>query len=415
MRILFLTYFRRKVGGTESYLNAIVPAYRRRGHAVSVCYTDEGPTNRQPFEFADEIEQWRLQNLGCEATLAQIKDWGPDLIFCHGTTDLGFEAEILKLAPGIFFAHNYYGTCISGLKTQKSPGPMPCTRVFGPGCLLQYFPRRCGGRSPLTMFKLYSEQAQRLRILRSYAVIATNSEHLSSEYDRHGFNTHRLPYPVFADDSERPRVARPDSQERWQLLFVGRMDNLKGGLLLMDALAEIRSGVDREVELVFAGDGPERKRWERRASQVRSASNGIHVTFKGWLDKTMLNLAISQADLLVVPSLWPEPCGVVGVEAGLYSIPAAAFSVGGIPEWLKDGENGYLAPGNPATPSGIASAVVRTLAPENYERLCAGARRLALNWTLERHCEAFDRLVEKVVKTSTLQTQTNPAHGVVPI
>src|SRR5581483_11457732 len=157
MRILFLTYFRRKVGGTESYLNAIVPAYRRRGHAVSVCYTDEGPTNRQPFEFADEIEQWRLQNLGCEATLAQIKDWGPDLIFCHGTTDLGFEAEILKLAPGIFFAHNYYGTCISGLKTQKSPVPMPCTRVFGPGCLLQYFPRRCGGRSPLTMFKLYSE------------------------------------------------------------------------------------------------------------------------------------------------------------------------------------------------------------------------------------------------------------------
>jgi glycosyltransferase involved in cell wall biosynthesis len=415
MRILFLTYFRRKVGGTESYLNAIIPAYRRRGHAVSVCYTDEGPTNRQPFEFADEIPQWRLEMLGHEATLGQIKDWRPDLIFCHGTTDLKFEAEILELAPGIFFAHNYYGTCISGLKTQKFPVPVPCTRVFGPGCLLQYFPRGCGGRSPVTMIKLYSDQAQRLRILRSYAVIATNSEHLSAEYDRHGFNTHRLPYPVFADDSERPRVAKPDSQERWQLLFVGRMDKLKGGLLLLDALPEIRNGADRAVELVFAGDGPERIRWQRKAAQVESDAKGIHVTFKGWLDKTALNLAISQADLLVVPSLWPEPCGVVGVEAGLYSIPAAAFSVGGIPEWLKDGENGYLAPGNPATPSGLASAVVRALAPENYERLCAGARRLALNWTLDRHCDAFDRLVEKVMKTSALQTHAEPAQDAVPI
>ena len=49
----------------------------------------------------------------------------------------------------------------------------------------------------------------------------------------------------------------------------------------------------------------------------------------------------------MVPSIWPEPFGQVGPEAGLYGVPAAAFAVGGTPSWLTDGVNGRLAPGDP--------------------------------------------------------------------
>ncbi len=398
MRILFLTSYARKIGGTESYLNAIVPAYLFRGHAVGICYTAEGPANRQPFEFPEEIRQWHLAGTDPAAVLGQIRNWRPELIFCHGTTNPKFEAEILQLAPGIFFAHDYYGTCISGLKTHKFPTPIPCSRVFGPGCLVRYFPRRCGGRSPVTMVRLYAKQSRRLQMLRNYAVIATNSEHLSEEYTRHGFATHRLPYPVFADNSDRPRAIRPDAGKSWRLLFAGRMDGLKGGRILLQALPAIRSGTDRDIELVFVGDGPERNRWERTAMKIESASRGLHIEFRGWLDRSKIMLEYAEADLLVVPSLWPEPCGVVGVEAALYSVPAVAFNLGGIPDWLHSGENGFLAPSDPPTASGLANAAVRALDPVNHQRLCAGARALALRWTLEKHCDEFDRLVEKVLQ-----------------
>ncbi|HLY99236.1 MAG TPA: glycosyltransferase family 4 protein [Candidatus Angelobacter sp.] len=403
-----MTYFRRRVGGTESYLQAMVPAYLERGHDIAVCYTDEGPLNRQPFDFPDKVPQWRLEDFGTAGALQRIRDWSPELIFCHGTTDMKFEAEVLKLAPGIFFAHNYV-TCISGHKTRKFPEPAPCTRLFGPACLLQYFPRRCGGRSPITMAKLYREQAQRLKLMRSYAVIATNSSYLSEEYNRHGFATYRLPYPVFGDSKQRPRVIRPDAPRYWRLLFVGRMDRLKGGEVLLDALPAIRAGADRDIELVFVGDGPDRKRWQHKAERLQASVPNLRIEFKGWLEKANVGKAYAESDLLIVPSLWPEPCGVVGVEAGLYGVPTVAFRVGGIPDWLHAGENGFLAHGDPPTAAGLAEAVVRALDPKIHPDLCQGARTLAQSWTLQWHCDEFDLLVEKVIKGGF--AGTGPAAG----
>lgn len=45
---------------------------------------------------------------------------------------------------------------------------------------------------------------------------------------------------------------------------------------------------------------------------------------------------------MVVPSIWPEPFGLIGIEAMYFGKPVVAFDVGGISEWLKDRENGFL-------------------------------------------------------------------------
>ena len=82
---------------------------------------------------------------------------------------------------------------------------------------------------------------------------------------------------------------------------------------------------------------------------------------------------MSQADLLVVPSLWPEPFGLVGVEAGCLGLPSVAYAVGGIPDWLIAGVTGEIAPGDPPGVDGLAEAMVRALAdPEHYKNLSCG-------------------------------------------
>ena len=48
--------------------------------------------------------------------------------------------------------------------------------------------------------------------------------------------------------------------------------------------------------------------------------------------------------MLVVPSRWPEPFGMVGIEAMARGRPVVAFANGGIPDWLDDGNTGFLVP-----------------------------------------------------------------------
>ena len=88
----------------------------------------------------------------------------------------------------------------------------------------------------------------------------------------------------------------------------------------------------------------------------------------------------------MIPSIWPEPFGLVGIEAGLASVPAVAFRVGGIPDWLTDNVNGFLAPGDPPTSKGLADAISKGIQnPETYGRLREGARSKAERFGADRH------------------------------
>ncbi len=396
MRIVFLTHFRRKVGGAETYLSGILPALLQRGHEIGICTQVEGPADRPALEIPEEVIEWSLTRLDQNQALKQIAGWRPDVVFCQGIADIGFEARILTLAPGIFYAHNYQCTCISGSKTRTFPEPAPCPRTFGPACLLQYYPRRCGGLNPVTALSRYGGQWSRLHSLQTYAAIATNSEHLADEYRRHGLPAQCL-YLFANGPSHENAPMAPGHGNPWRTLFVGRMERIKGGGVLLQSLPQILHEVGREIELTFIGDGPEQAVWQRQASQVEAAHPRIQVKFKGWINTSELMRQYANANLLIVPSLWPEPFGLVGVEAGRQGVPAVAFAVGGIPEWLHDGENGYLASGTPPTASGLAAAVVRALSPENYPRICVRARELALRWTLEQHCEQLERIIERII------------------
>ena len=295
------------------------------------------------------------------------------------------------VAPAVLFAHDYHGTCISGLKAFKVPVVTPCDRHFGWQCLAFYFPRRCGGMNPITMIELYRTQSRRLSILRNYSAIVTASEHMRAEYLKHDCapaSVRRIVHPIDSEPVDsRPIESAIDADANFslksdsfpvRLLFMGRMDRLKGGSVLIDALPAVASRLGRAVHLVLAGAGPARRRWEVRAALISKRDPRVSVEFAGWLDQAALNWLSAESDLLVMPSLWPEPFGRAGLEAGLHRLPVAGFAVGAIPEWLSDGVNGYLAPGDPPSADGLAGAIVRCLRDSaEYARLRKGALEVA--------------------------------------
>jgi hypothetical protein len=118
--------------------------------------------------------------MGVDRALSGLHEWPPDLLFSHGLLDPEIEARTLHIAPAVFLAHAYYGTCISGAKMFKSPTNTPCSRTFGWPCLVNYYPRRCGGWSPITMVRDFRHQGQRLELLSRYKAIVTLSSHSGS-------------------------------------------------------------------------------------------------------------------------------------------------------------------------------------------------------------------------------------------
>ena len=389
MRIAILTQSSRPFGGLATYLQLVIQALAEHGHDIGFWHEFGPPPTADPLALPRGCHSLSIEALGVENALRDLRAWQPDVLFAHGLSDPDLEARSLQIAPAVFVAHAYYGTCISGAKAFKFPTTKPCDRRFGWPCVANFYPRRCGGWSPITMARDFRRQSDRLALLSSYRAIVTLSTHMQQEYERHGLHPTLMRGAIEAGPVSDIAPA-PTGDREWRLLFVGRMDNLKGGIFLIDALPLAARELKRTLSLTFAGDGPARASWSTRAAALGSRDSQLRIEFAGWLDREEVDRRMAAADLLVLPSVWPEPFGLVGLEAGHRRLPVAAFDVGGISEWLRPGVNGHLAPGDPPTTQGLAEAIVACLRDrQTHDKLRDGAASVAAEFGVDEHIRAL--------------------------
>ena len=89
----------------------------------------------------------------------------------------------------------------------------------------------------------------------------------------------------------------------------------------------------------MAGDGPEKSRLELLALSLGLAR---HVDFLGWVAPDRVGSMINTSTVVVVPSRWPEPFGLVALQAAQMGRPVVACRVGGLPEVVEDERTGLL-------------------------------------------------------------------------
>jgi glycosyltransferase involved in cell wall biosynthesis len=144
----------------------------------------------------------------------------------------------------------------------------------------------------------------------------------------------------------------------------------------------------RSIRLLLMGDGPQRAAWEQRA-----ADRGVPCTSLGWLNGDDRWTALRQATLLALPSSWPEPFGLVGLEAAALGVPAVAFDVGGIREWLRPGVNGLLAAADPPRASTFADTLVKALSlGDGLRAMGRRAVEVAREMSLAQHLQRLDAI-----------------------
>lgn len=403
MRIAIVNKSARVVGGVERYLDTIVEPLRRRGCEIAFVAEYDASGAHAPIRLSEREPLWIVAKEGEEKVVGALREWAPDVLYAHSVDDLDLESTLLDAAPSVRFVHDFNGTCVSRTKTHAFPHSRPCSRRFGLGCLALYFPRRCGGLSPLTMIRNYGAESRRRALLARYDALLVASDFMRDELIRNGLDgakVERLRLPIVKSRDAGPFPA-PVDDGVLRLLFVGRMERNKGGHVLLDALQTVAMETGRSVEAVFAGDGSDRAAWQRRAGEIERATSKVVVRFAGWLDEAHLAGELERAHLLVVPSLWPEPFGMVGVEAALCGVPAAAFAVGGIPEWLVDGRNGCLATEMPPNAADLARAIARCVSdPDRYSEMRREAASMARAFALEPH---VDRLATALAAAAAVE------------
>jgi glycosyltransferase involved in cell wall biosynthesis len=187
-------------------------------------------------------------------------------------------------------------------------------------------------------------------------------------------------FPTHGEPGLVPPAPRPRTDK---VLLAGRLTRLKGWTHLVPAMAMASKQIGRRLVLMVAGDGPDRGRLALLARKW-----DVPLEDHGWQASAGVTSLMREADLLAVPSLWPEPFGLVGIEAGCVGTPAVAYAVGGIPDWLIPGISGELAPAESLRPRPLADAIARALQDAgHWQRLREGAWRQAGEFSRQRHIE----------------------------
>ena len=149
---------------------------------------------------------------------------------------------------------------------------------------------------------------------------------------------------------------------------VGRLVPQKGFDVLLEAFARLDAP---EVDLLIAGDGPERRRLEALRERL---GLGARVHLLGVMDRATVASLYRGARLVACPSRW-EGLPLVCLEAMASGRAVVASRVDGIPDAVSDGDTGLLVP--PEDPVALAGAL-RTLLADGPRRERLGARGRAL-------------------------------------
>ncbi len=122
------------------------------------------------------------------------------------------------------------------------------------------------------------------------------------------------------------------------LLFLSRVEIEKGIFIAIDAVRILREKrKELNIILQIAGEGSALAQVKEYIKQ--NEIKGIELS--GYVAKEEKHLALSKADILILPS-YTEGMPVTIIEGMLYGLPVISRPVGGIPDWVYEGENGYL-------------------------------------------------------------------------
>ena len=361
-----------RIGGVEVHTYELARALSMQ-HEVTVLTPSTGSSREFALHGVD-VHQVRADEespSGQRAMLTALEDLlrtaTPDVVhFQHlGLSDdlalAMFERVRAAGLPCVLSLHDYWYMCprytLVDWRGRLCPGPAParCGRCCG---WRTKNPRRWYTRRRAQL----ARRVAFTRLLSDCSVVAPVSEHVAARYLAFGAPRDRM--VVVAPGIRVPVVSAAEPvmpTPRLVVAFLGQVETHKGIAVLLKAMARVRAPA--ALEVWGQGLASHARELERAARAL-----GVTAAFHGAYDQGALDQMLAAAHVVVVPSVWEEPFGLVVQEALARRRIVIASRVGGLREQVLNGVNGYLVPSR--DPTRLAETLDRVAAA-----LGAGASR----------------------------------------
>ncbi len=338
------------VGGPASHAPELAGFLLARGHSVEVVTTAEAQPAKQPYEV-----RWVDRAAPAGVRHARVAAW---------IRERATHADVV-------YATSMLGRAVAGSWLARRPVVVKLvadeayerSRRFGlfEGDLDDF--QRLGGGVRVRALRLARDRA-----LRRVAHLVCPSGYLAALAVSWGVPRERVTVlpnaaPALPSLPERDEAREAFGVDGPLLAFAGRITKQKALEVALDALGRLDG-----VTLAIAGDGPDLPDLRRKVAEL---GLDARVRFLGPLDRERVLTLFRAADASLLTSSWENFPHTV-VEALAVGTPVIATAVGGVPELVRDGENGLLVP---AGDSNALAAAIRRLIdhPDLRERLAAAA------------------------------------------
>jgi glycosyltransferase involved in cell wall biosynthesis len=310
----------------------------------------------------------------------------------HVQEEMGL-IDITGECPSIFTAHNHSPYCPSGTK-YFSTSEQLCTRSMSVlGCTWGHLIDGCGSRRPQNIVHNISSSYRLLEKLKKLRIpVIANSDYVREQLIKNGLPAEQT--VTLRCGSPIPKsVTAPltlEIHQNHRILFAGRIVPDKGLEWLLKALAK----TEVSIHLDIAGEGWDRPRMEKLVNQLGLNNR---VTWHGWCNSERMDVLYQQCFAIIFPSVWPEPAGLITLEAYARYRPVIASRVGGIPEHLVNEETGILVPVNDIKQ--LAAAISYLSRNYHKSRLLGqqGHASFLKEFTMEVHVNRLQKIYEKTI------------------
>lgn len=340
-----------RIGGTETLVRDLCHVQQAAGHLVTVVSRalpgcpaedeiDNIPVWRRPVLEEDLIQQPALLSQQVKACAAYKRRFQPDVIHVHGSHMAGWLHLLTRDAASC-------PTVVSLHAPIRLPAPVlrrllievDAVAAVSASMKQQFSPLLAGRTGPV-----------------------------------------RIIHNGLAFPAESPAPLRQPATA----LCLGRMVHEKGFDIALRALSQVP-----EIRLIVAGDGIGLPALQQLAKELNIADR---VDFRGWVHPHAVPNLFNEVSVVLMPSRWEEPFGLVALQAAQMGRPIIASRIGGLPEIIRHGETGLLVP--PEDPSALADALL-TLSdgPRIAATMGAAARLHAANgFSIERCASLYQEL-----------------------
>lgn len=338
MKLLYVHERFGALAGAEA--NAFITAQElgKRGHSIGILHGPGTGKNEDGWQSVF-TSRYSLENSDtAAATRAALAEYQPDAVYVHKMADLKVIQTLVDSGyPLVRMVHDHDIYCMRSYKYDYFTRKI-CTRAAGLACI---FPcgacvvKNHGPGFPLKWVS-YRDKKREIALNQKFRRMVVVTEYMRDELLRNGFSKERIEIhaPV-------PRMGDPDLRssfsDRNLILYAGQIIRGKGVDVLLESLAKLKT----KFECIILGDG-NHKAYCEELSKKLGLDDRVH--FKGFIPQEELKAYYRECSVVALSSLWPEPIATIGLEVMRYALPVVAFDAGGIKDWLKDGENGYLVP-----------------------------------------------------------------------